>query len=324
MTTDLRLLERWRSQLQVQGEVSLPSLPSCLPNTLDLVEQLVNQFGQPLKTEEKEELQTGIEKLIAESFATGPYARLTVIFHSNPPPKTGITCDLTTTVDTVPLPELGEEPDAKVLELAAQWEAEHLMLALGVGNGRNIFPLMEQGYTVEAWEWRLPLALRKTQSLPLENPLAAADLSLETEYLLDPLARLDPAKYHFIFAPDLVGAIGQTPEQLRLLLAKLCDGLVSGGQILLGLWLSEQSISPSVQEWLQWQGHWVLTRKEIEQLQTKLPLRLCSCESAFDYEQSKRGDLPPIYADWLRGEGLNLSETEQNAIALHWLVWERL
>ncbi|MEM8642785.1 MAG: hypothetical protein AAGG51_28790 [Cyanobacteria bacterium P01_G01_bin.54] len=318
------LLARWRSQIQLQGEIKLPCLPRFQQQTFELVSQLLEQFGQPIKPEQYQQLQTSIEKLIAESFVIGPYAHLTIAFQSKMPPEVGITCDLATTIDTIPLPDLGRDPDAKVLTLAAQWNIDKVLLALGSGLGRNVSPLLDQGYRVETWEWRLPRALHGAQSLPTHSSSVTSQAPLQTQHLLDPLARLEPAKYSFIFAPDLAGAIGQTSAALRLLLAKVSDGLISGGQFLLGLWLSDELIEPELQEWLQWQGHWILTLGEIEQLQSSLPLQLLSCESTLAYERSQRGELDPNYRAWLAGKGLNLSPEEQADLQLHWLVWQRL
>lgn len=318
MKTESKLWARWRSQLQFQGEIKLPCLPSCqeqaVAHVTQLLAQFSQQFGQPIQPEQQQQLQTHIETLITESFTAGPYARLTIAFESKPPPAVGITCNLATTVDTVPLPDLGTEPDAKVLALAAQWSGEQTCLALGSGLGRNVLPLLDRGYRVETWEWR---------SLPADQMLQATQIPHQTQHLLDPLARLEPAKYHFIFGPDLAGAIAQTSAQLRLLLAKLADGLVSGGQLLLGLWLSDEPIAPALQEWVQWQGHWLLTRQEIEALQANLPLVLLSCEAALEYERSQRQELTPQYQAWLTGEGLNLSPEERQTFQCHWLVWQR-
>lgn len=306
-----KLSARWRSQFQVKGEVQFPSLPSCTAESLALVEQLLAQLGQSVTPNEQTQLQTSITQLITESFAAGPYARLTLSFRSHELPETGVTCDLATTIDRVPLPQLGQEPDAQVLALAAQWRTEQRLLAIGSGSGRNTLPLIEQGYDVATWEWR---------SLP-ENHTPQPT---HPQNLLDPLARLEPMAYHFAFAPDLMGAIGQTPDQLRLLLAKLCDGVVSGGQIMLGLWLSEAGVSPRLQEWLQWQGYWVLTEGMLTQLEVNLPLKRSRCEAALAYEQERRDVLPEAYLAWLRGEHLYLEAGEREMLQFCWVVWERL
>jgi hypothetical protein len=310
MSVDPIFLELSRSRLHLQAELSFPCLPSRQADYLNLVAETLRQWGKSLESQEYEQLDTALSQLIQEGFTTGPFAQITIKFTSNPPPEVGITCDLSTSFEALPIPDRAPEPDAKVREFIQQWydvETAYLVI-LGAGKGQNVSPLRDRGFKLSLWEWRTGETI--------------TDPNLETRHFLDPLARLKPAVYDGAIATNIPNSIGQTPEQLRLLIAKLCDGVKSGGQILLGLWITETELAPEWREWLQWQGAIALTLAQLTELLTDLPVKLLACELAVNTEAAHRM-LSNDERRWFQGETLNLPSHCGQA-ALHWLVWQRL
>jgi hypothetical protein len=285
--------EVWRSHLSLTAQITLPCLPSQWGATLERVAGLVENFGSPLTAAERDKLGESLHELILTSFRTGPGARLLVEITPNAPPETGITCNFQTTIAPPPPPQ-DPVPDPTILAWAARCSPGAAIAAIGAGQGQTAIALRQLGYEVEAWEWR-------------GAPPDRAVIQQHQDFF-NPLARLTPSRFELAIAPDLVATSLLTAATLRLLLAKLCDGVVSGGHILVGLWISAVEVEPGVQEWVQWCGGLILTPAQVTTVTAGLPLTLVE-QSAIAPDHD---DFPiPLPADL----------TPQ--IQRQWLIWQR-
>lgn len=246
----------WRSHISLNATIALPSIPSQLDAIVEKVAGLVESFGQPFQGDEREELAASLQPLITQAFATGPRAMLRIEIHPSSPPALGVTCQFTTTVEPLRYPDWGEDRRSLMAAAAEGLAVGSRIVEVGAGDGEGAIALRCQGYTVETWEWR-----------------GEGGTGIEhRDNFLDPLARLSPASFEGAIALDLALTSLRDPQTLRLLLAKLCDGVISGGRIYLGLGLTPEELAPELQEWLQWLGLLVVTATDLAAATHGLPL----------------------------------------------------
>ncbi|MEA5421296.1 hypothetical protein VB712_18890 [Spirulina sp. CCNP1310] len=246
----------WRSHISLHATIALPSIPSQLDAIVEKVAGLVESFGQPFEGNEREELAASLQPLITQAFATGPRAMLRIEIHPPSPPALGVTCGFTTTVEPLLYPDWGEERRVLMVDAVQGLRGGSRIVEVGAGDGEGAIALRSQGYTVETWEWRGD---------------GGVDINHRQNFL-DPLARLDPAAFEGAIALDLALTSLRDPQTLRLLLAKLCDGVVSGGQIYLGLGFTSEELAPELREWWQWLGLLVVTETDLAAATRGLPL----------------------------------------------------
>lgn len=242
----------WRSHISLQATIALPCIPSQLDAIVEKVAGLVESFGHPFQGDEREEFVASLQPLITQAFTTGPRAMLRIEVHPNSPPALGVTCKFTTTVEPLLYPDWGEDRPVWM----GDWEAGSRIVEVGAGDGSGAIALRSQGYTVETWEWRGD---------------GGVDINHRQNFL-DPLARLNPASFEGAIALDLALTSLRDLQTLRLLLAKLCDGVISGGRIEIGLGFTATDLAPELQEWLQWLGLLVLTETDLAAATAGLPL----------------------------------------------------
>lgn len=246
----------WRSHITLNATIELPCLPSQLDQIVEKVAGLVESFGQPFEGDERSQLAASLKPLITQAFTTGPRAKLRIEIHPNLPPATGVSCEFTTTVEPLLYPDWGEKPMGFMADFLETLTAGSRVVEIGAGEGKGAIALRQQGYKVETWEWR-------------------GDKASEIDHrhnFLDPLARLSPATFEGAIAFDLALTSLRDAQTLRLLLAKLCDGVISGGRIHVGLGFTPTELAPELQEWLQWLGLLVLTETDLITATMGLPL----------------------------------------------------
>ncbi|MDB9494119.1 hypothetical protein PN441_00075 [Spirulina major CS-329] len=286
--------EVWRSHLSLTAQITLPCLPAQSAATLAKVAGLVETFGSPLTVAEREQLGESLHELILTSFQSGPGARLQVEITPNAPPETGITCNFQTTIAPLPPPSQPTDLDPTVLAWVERCDPGAAIAMIGAGAGHGAIALRQWGYAVEAWEWRGdtpdPAVIQQDQDF------------------LNPLARLTPSRFELAIAPDVVETSLRHPDTLRLLLAKLCDGVVSGGYLLLGLWISAVEVEPAVQEWVQWCGGLIVTQGQLMTLTAGLPIMVI--------EQRAIALSPAL-------DAIPLPASLKPQIQRQWVMWQR-
>lgn len=253
----------WRSHITLNATIELPCLPSQLDPMVEKVAGLVESFGKPFEGDERSKLAASLQPLIIQAFTAGPRAKLRIDIRPNLPPAIGVTCEFTTTIEPLFYPDWGEDRIGLMVDCLQDLAAESRVVEIGAGDGEGAIALRQQGYPVETWEWR---GERETEIDHRQN-------------FLDPLARLSPASFGGAIALDLALTSLRDAATLRLLLAKLCDGVLSGGHIYIGLGLTTEELAPEWREWLQWLGLLVLTETDLVAVAAGLPLEQISITS---------------------------------------------
>jgi SAM-dependent methyltransferase len=147
--------------------------------------------------------------------------------------------------------------------------------------------------------------------------------------ILDPLVQMRPAYYQLAVVAEVVSHF-RTLEQVRLLLAKMCEVLRPGGLLLLNSFLAVDDYEPDqlVQQMSQVNWSYIMTRSDLTAAMDQLPLEILSDESALEYERShQRAEAwPPTgwFVNWAAGRDLFGFDNIKPPMELRWLLFKRL
>lgn len=96
-----------------------------------------------------------------------------------------------------------------------------------------------------------------------------------------------PVYYQLAVVSEVVSHF-RTPEQVRLLLAKMCEVLCSGGLLLLNSFLTVDDYEPDqlAQQMSQVNWSYIITRSKLAVAMDQLPIEILSDESELEYERS--------------------------------------
>ncbi len=337
----LALAAKLKSMMSVQGEFYFPCVPSMIEEYLQLLLGLLKLLGQNPSQEHITNLRGLVEKGITEGYRISPHARLIVNYLPAEAAKglaSGITINTKVQVESVAdkyqtwpqirkEPLFGSHPDAKVIDIATQLAAKTAsipILDIGAGTGRNSIPLAKLGHRVDAIELTPVFAEKLSAAATAEN----LTVNVSQGDVLDPLLRMKPACYKLAIASEVVSHF-RYPDQVRLLLAKMCDALQIGGLLLFSAFvaLDNYQLDNFVREMSEVSWCYVITREELKSAMEGLPLEMVSEESVVEYEQTHlpKEAWPPTdwYINWATGR--DLFPIQQNPpLELRWILLRRI
>lgn len=336
----LALSAKLKSMISIQGEFYLPCVPSMVEEYLQLILGLLKLLGQNPSPDHITNLRGLVEKGLMEGYRLSPHARLIVNFVPAEAAKglaSGVTINTKVQVESLAdkyqtwpqirkEPLFGSYPDAKVIDVATQLAktGNIRILDIGAGTGRNSIPLAKLGHQVDAIELTPVFAEKLSAAATSEN----LTVNVSPGDVLDPLLRMRPAYYKFAIASEVVSHF-RYPDQVRLLLAKMCDALQSGGLLLFSAFISLDNYQPDkfVREMSEVSWCYVITRDELKSAMEGLPLEMISEESVVEYEQTHlpKEAWPPTdwYFNWATGR--DLFPIQQNPpLELRWILLKRI
>ncbi|MDX1978276.1 MAG: class I SAM-dependent methyltransferase [Pseudanabaenaceae cyanobacterium bins.68] len=324
-----------KSLTAARGELSLPCLPSLLKQHFASIRGLLQALGQQFTQAELDSLHQALATRLEQGFAASPYARLTFCYEP-PNPMAGLTSGLRISfrLHTPTTAEkyqgwvndrgehlFGTHADAKVLAIAAQLPPQAAILDVGAGPGRNTIPLAKQGFQLDAIELAPVFVdqLRSlTENLPVEVILGD---------ILQPETKVKIAHYDLAIVAEVISHFRDL-DQVQLLLARMCDGLKSGGYLLFSTFVTQVDYNPEplVRELAQTAWSFLITPTELQAAIAPLPLEIISQEPAFAYEQEHlpTAAFPPTpwFSSWATGRDLFPMEAEPPA-NLQWILARR-
>lgn len=335
----LALATKLKTMTAVQGDFYFPCVPSMVGEYVQLLVGLLKLLGQNPTPEHINNLRQLVEKGISDGFQISPHARLIVNYQpaeANKGLAGGITINTKVHVETLADkyktwpetrkdPLFGSHPDAKVMAVLSQLgdPARTPILDVGAGTGRNSIPLAKLGHPVDAIELTPIFAEKLSASIIAEN----LPIKVIQGDVLDPLLRMKPAYYKFAIASEVVSHFRYT-DQVRLFLAKMCDGLQTGGWLLFSAFLAANDYEPDILARQMSELSWcyLISRDELKSAMDGLPLEMISEESAIEYEQNHlpKEAWPPTswYVSWATGR--DLFPLPQNPpMELRWILLKR-
>ncbi len=321
------------------GEVVMPCVPAMLNEHMNLVVGVMKGLGQNLSDQQLQSLKTSLANHLAEGFRASPHARLSIKF-SPPSPTEGLTSGLkiTANIHTSSLEEkydgwvkhrsgplFGPHPDAKIIDVAATFSNKELspILDVGAGTGRNSFPLARQGHPVDAVELtsvfaKQLLATAENEGLPVR---------IFQGNILDPNLNLPLSYYKLAVVSEVISHF-RNINQVRILLAKLCAGLQSGGLLLFNLFLPIEGYEPdeTVRQMGEVVWSYLLTRDELKVAMAGLPLEVMAEESVYEYEKNHLPSeaWPPTgwFISWATGRNI-FPFAATPPVELRWVLCRR-
>jgi 2-polyprenyl-3-methyl-5-hydroxy-6-metoxy-1,4-benzoquinol methylase len=333
------IINKLNTRIYPRGELVMPCVPSMLEHYMERLKVLFHTLGRPFSEEELQQLHELLQRRLEEGFQASPHSNLVLRYEPAKPPQTGLACNLSTVVssvadqyktwvDTRKPPLFGSHPDAKVMATVAamnQDPAKTPVLDVGAGTGRNTLPLARQGYLVHAIELT-PAFVQQIQATVNAEGLPVV---VTQGNILDPVVRMRPAHYKLAIVAEVISHFRDV-DQLRLLMAKMCDVLRSGGLFLFNTFLAVDGYEPpaAVREMSQIAWSTIFTRQELAEAMEDLPLELISDEPVYEYEKSNLPEeaWPPTgwFNNWSTGRDLFMMPDQQPPMELRWILCKRL
>ncbi|MBD1919803.1 class I SAM-dependent methyltransferase [Microcoleus sp. FACHB-831] len=331
---------RLNTRIFPRGEIIMPCVPAFLENYVQRLEKLFDSLGKRFTPEEMTHLRGILEPKLQQGFALSPHSNIVFRYEPNKPPALGISYNVgvatssvadqyNSWVETREPPLFGSHPDAKVMDVAAKIEgspAKVKILDVGAGTGRNTLPLARLGYKLEVLELT-PAFVEQLQKAAEEENLTVKAMQGD---ILDPLVRLRPSNYQLVICVEVVASHFRDADQLRLLLAKMCDYLCKGGLFLFSAFIAVDGYDPDqiVREMSQIVWSTIFTNAELNSALEDLPLELISNESVFDYERDRlpQEAWPPTgwFNNWAKGRDLFPIENGEPPMELRWILCKRV
>jgi len=333
-------IARHQYRFYYSGRLAVPCVPSLLEEYVEQFHQVFIAVGKKFSDLELESLKALVADSLEQGYAASTHATLVLEYEPAAYPSTGLNYSVSTAIGSVAgqyqgwiterePPLFRPYPDAKVMDLAAKLgdPPQVRILEIGPGMGRNTLPLGKLGYQVEALE----VTGEFVQHIQQEAEQAGLPIKARQGDFLDPLVRFSPAAYQMVFASEVVPHL-HDPDQLRLMMAKVCDYLIPGGIFLFNTLLPIGDYVPdrTVRELSVVHCCSLFTKPEILTALQGLPLQYVMEESQRDYEQAHQ---PPEawlpenlgwFDLWSTGGGLfALPEGQSPPLELSWILLQR-
>jgi SAM-dependent methyltransferase len=333
------IMARFQTRIYSRGELVVPSVPSLVDYFVQGFEEVFVAIGKAFTPEELQTLREILLPQLELGFQASPHSN--VILRYEPSDSGGITYTVSnvvasmtdqykTWVDTREPPLFGSHPDTKLLEVAKSLGSPHQInkiniLDIGAGTGRNTLPLARMGYGVDALEMT-PIFAEQIEAAAQAEQLPVRVYHAD---ILSPLVRMAPAYYSLAVAAEVVSHF-RDADQLRLLLAKMCDGLHSGGIFLFNTFLAIDGYEPDQLTREMSEVNWstIFTYEDIAYAMHDLPLELLEEVPVYDYEKANLPSeaWPPTgwFDNWANGRDLFWLPDQKPPMELRWLVCRRL
>ncbi|WP_419884353.1 class I SAM-dependent methyltransferase, partial [Mycobacterium scrofulaceum] len=163
------MIRRWYRRTSAEGHIRVPAVPSLIDEYVQLCGNICATLGVWHTPEQSAQLRVSLETELAKGFKASPRSDIVISF--NAPFGTSVNirvkaewrtldADYDEWVAVRPAPLFGNEPDARVLALAAEAAdpTTHRVLDVGAGTGRNALALARKGHPVDAVEMAEKLA----------------------------------------------------------------------------------------------------------------------------------------------------------------------
>ncbi len=333
------IMARFQTRIYARGEMVIPSVPSLVDYFVEGFAEVFVAIGKAFTSEELQTLREILLPQLEQGFQASPHSN--VILRYEPSESGGITYTVSnivasmtdqykTWVDTREPPLFGSHPDTKLIEVAKSLGSPHQInkiniLDIGAGTGRNTLPLARLGYGVDALEMT-PIFAEQIEAAAQAEQLAVRVYNAD---ILSPLVRMAPAYYSLAVAAEVVSHF-RNADQLRLLLAKMCDGLHSGGIFLFNTFLAINGYEPDQLTREMSEVNWstIFTREDIAYAMHDLPLQLLEEIPVYEYEKANLPTeaWPPTgwFDNWANGRDLFWLPDQKPPMELRWLVCRRL
>lgn len=341
-TLERASLLKVKSLTAAKGELAMPCIPSLLDHHFSQIKGLLQSIGQNFSESELETLRKSLDNRLKEGFAASPYARIS--FRYEPPNlMAGMDKGLRISFQlNTPTTEdkyqgwvknrdgalFGTHADAKVMEVAASLaklspNSEIRILDIGSGTGRNTLPLAKAGFQVDAIELA-PVFVEHLRSLITEENLK---VNVSQGDVLQTDTKIKVAHYDLVLVAEVISHF-RNLDQVKLLLARMCDALKPGGKLLFSTFVTAENYQPNqfIRELAQMSWSFLLTPAEMNEAIANLPLTIISQESAFEYEKANLPTeaFPPTtwFSSWATGRDLFPMEQDPPA-SLQWILAQR-
>jgi 2-polyprenyl-3-methyl-5-hydroxy-6-metoxy-1,4-benzoquinol methylase len=320
-----------------KGELTFPCLPHFIDSYLNKITGLFTVLQKPFSSVEVDQLRQTLMKRMEEGFQASPHSYVTFRYEPAQPPQTGFVCQVNVSsssvsqqynnwVSTRKPPLFGSYPDAKLMAIVKDFgnPATVPILDVGAGTGRNTIPLAQLGHPVDAVEMTSPFAQQIRDAAAEKN----LPITVTEGNILDPLVRMKPSYYQLGLIAEVISHLRDV-DQLRLLLAKMCDFLRPGGLLLFNLFLTVEGceLTEDFREWGLMAFSSIFTSAELVAAMDRLPLQLLSEESVYNYEKAHlpAEGWPPTgwFENWSTGRDV-FPLQEQPPINLQWVLCRRL
>lgn len=332
------MLARLNTRIKPRGEVIMPSVPALLDHYMESLATLFETLGKTFSAQDLEKLSEILAEQLEEGFRASPHSNVVVRYQPEKSPSTGIVYHIAPAVSTVTdeykywvetrePPLFGKYPDAKVMNIAAQLgdPASVPILDVGAGTGRNTLPLARLGHAVDVVE----LTPEFTEQIQAAATAEGLAVNITQGDILDPLVQMRPTYYQLAVVAEVVSHF-RTLEELRLLLAKICEVLSPGGLLLLNSFLTVDDYEPDQLARQMSQVNWssFMTKSELAAAMDQLPIEMLSDESQLEYERNHlpAEAWPPTgwFINWASGRDLFGFDNVKPPMELRWLVFKRL
>ncbi len=320
-----------------RGEITFPCLPHFVDSYISKITGLFTTLQKPFSSAEVDNLRQMLAKRMEEGFRASPHSYVTFRYQPAQPPQTGFVCQVSvsgssiaqqynTWVSARKPPLFGTYPDAKLMAVVRELgdPASTPILDVGAGTGRNSIALAQLGHPVDAVELT-PAFAQQIRDAATEKSLP---ITVTEGDILDPLVRMQPSHYQLALVSEVISHLRDV-DQVRLLLAKMCDFLRPGGLLLFNLFLTVEGyeLTEEVREWGLMAFSSILTPTELSGAMDRLPLQFLSEESVYDYEKAHlpADGWPPTgwFQNWSTGRDV-FPLQEQPPISLRWILCRRL
>lgn len=222
-------------------------------------------------------------------------------------------------------PLFGTEPDARVWDLAAETAdpAEHRILDIGAGTGRNALALARRGHPVDVVELTEQFADQIRSEAGKES--LAVRVIQQNVFEADAELGFD---YSIILLSEVVPEF-RTTNELRRLFELAAARLKLGGRLVFNIFLPKPGYVPDARarQFAQQAYSGFFTRPEVALAVASLPLEIQSDDSVYDYEKTNlpAGAWPPTswYEGWITGCDVFGGRSGEAPIELRWLVYRK-
>ena len=328
------MIRRLYRRLSAEGQIRVPAVPALIDEYVLLCGNVCATLGVWYTPEQSAQLRAALEVELAKAFKASPRSDVVISYHA--PFGSGVNFRIQADARTIeadyeqwvgvrPAPLFGTEPDARVLDLAAEAAdpATHRVLDVGAGTGRNALALARRGHPVDAVEMTAKFAdvmRAEADSESLRVNVIQSDVFSAMEGTR--------AEYHLMVLSEVVPDF-RTPHELRGMFELAAECLASGGRLVFNTFLARDGYAPddAAVQLSQQCNSMIFTREEVRGAAAGLPLEAVGDDSAYEYEKARLpADAWPPTA-WFEGwaSGIDVFDVERDdcPIELRWLVFQK-